>query len=26
LSGKGTGDIAIEELVLAPEGFEITKP
>jgi phage tail-like protein len=25
LSGKGTGDLAIEELVLAPEGFEITK-
>lgn len=24
LSGKGTGDLAIEELVLAPEGFEIT--
>lgn len=24
LSGKGTGDLAIEELVLAPEGFEIS--
>jgi phage tail-like protein len=24
LSGKGTGDLAIEELVLAPEGLEIT--
>lgn len=24
LSGKGTGDLAIEELVLAVEGFEIT--
>jgi hypothetical protein len=24
LSGKGTGDLAIEELVLAPEGYEIS--
>jgi phage tail-like protein len=24
LSGKGTGDLAIEELILAAEGFEIT--
>jgi phage tail-like protein len=26
LSGKGAGDLAIEELVLAVEGFEITAP
>lgn len=26
LSGKGTGDLAIEELVLAPENIEITHP
>jgi phage tail-like protein len=26
LSGKGAGDVAIEELVLAPETVEITKP
>ncbi len=26
LSGKGTGDLAIEEMVLAVEGFEITEP
>jgi phage tail-like protein len=26
LSGKGAGDLAIEELVLAPEGFEIAPP
>jgi phage tail-like protein len=26
LSGKGTGDLAIEELVLAAEGFEIQEP
>jgi hypothetical protein len=26
LNGKGTGDLAIEELVLAVEGFEITQP
>jgi phage tail-like protein len=26
LSGKGTGDLAIEELVLAPENIEISKP
>jgi phage tail-like protein len=25
-SAKGTGDLAIEELVLAAEGFEITEP
>jgi phage tail-like protein len=26
LSGKGAGDVAIEELVLAPETIEITQP
>jgi phage tail-like protein len=26
LSGKGSGDLAIEELVLTAEGFEITPP
>jgi phage tail-like protein len=26
LNGKGTGDLAIEELVLAPENIEISKP
>lgn len=26
LNGKGTGDLAIEELVLAPENIEITHP
>ncbi len=26
LSGKGAGDVAIEELVLAPETIEISKP
>jgi phage tail-like protein len=26
LSGKGAGDLAIEELVLAVEGFEISAP
>jgi len=26
LSGKGSGDLAIEELVLAAEGFEIQEP
>jgi phage tail-like protein len=26
LNGKGTGDVAIEELVLAPETIEITQP
>jgi phage tail-like protein len=26
LNGKGTGDLAIEELVLAVEGFEISQP
>jgi hypothetical protein len=26
LNGKGSGDLAIEELVLAAEGFEISQP